>query len=519
MTHPSRRPRGGRTRRHVILILALVLASAALGAWAPGVWAAGPGSDGRATASTVRLRIMEFNIEYGGDLVSFGRVADAILASGADVVGIEEAWGHIPRLARKLGWDFYDVRTQIVSRYPLIDPPGAKGRYTFVQVRPGRVVAIGNVHLPSWPYGPNLVRAGRSRSDVLEVERRVRLPEVRPALRALSALVGRGIPSFLVGDFNSPSFRDWTAETVGRSCVRYPVRWPVSAAVEKAGFVDSYREAHPSAVARPGFTWPAGRPEVDGWNPGPHACDDRIDLVYASGAETLASTIVGEAGAPDVSVSVSPWPSDHRAVLSTFRVEPAPPPTLVAVDRRLATAGDDLAVTFHGPGGPGESVAIVAAGGDPSAAIARQPTGDGAPTDGTLIFGTDGWVSGGYEAVLVDPAGAALARIPFWVRQPGEGPVVETSKQTYAVGEPIDVAWHNGPGNRWDWIGVYKRGADPNVAWYILWRYSDASVVGSLVFDETAYGPWPLKAGRYSVYLLEDDGYRVLARADFTIAG
>jgi hypothetical protein len=64
---------------------------------------------------------------------------------------------------------------------------------------------------------------------------------------------------------------------------------------------------------------------------------------------------------------------------------------------------------------------------------------------------------------------------------------------------------------------VYERGADPNVASYLTWFYTHASIQGTGVLDADSEGPWPLLAGRYSVYLLADDGYRVLARSWFTV--
>ena len=87
------------------------------------------------------------------------------------------------------------------------------------------------------------------------------------------------------------------------------------------------------------------------------------------------------------------------------------------------------------------------------------------------------------------------------------------------MGEPIDVSWHAAPANRWDWVGIYRRGADPNIAYYILWLYTDASVEGSIVLDRAANGPWPLKPGKYSVYLLVDDSYEKIAAGNFTVTG
>src|SRR4029453_7688295 len=92
---------------------------------------------------------------------------------------------------------------------------------------------------------------------------------------------------------------------------------------------DSYRALHPTPVTDQGLTWPASRPFVKGYNPGPNgAAADRIDLLYSGGpARATQSSVVGEAGSKYSDIVVSPWPSDHRAVVSQFEVTPAPLPT------------------------------------------------------------------------------------------------------------------------------------------------------------------------------------------------
>jgi hypothetical protein len=512
MTRPGARHGIRRGGGALLCALALTLAAA------PGTTAASSGSTD--PLAPIVLRVGEFNIEYGGTHVDFAKVVEAIKAGGADVVGIEEAQGHIPRLARELGWPYFSVRMQIVSKYPLIDPPGGNGVYEFVQVAAGQVVAIENVHLPSSPYGPSRVKHGWTRREVVQEEREVRLPAVRPSLHAAKDLVAQGTPVFLTGDFNAPSWRDWTPAMIGaRPQIRYAVKWPVSVAVERAGFGDSFRRVYPNVARHPGLTWWAARPTLPGWDPWKDAPQDRIDFIYAAGrARATDSLIVGEVGASGVGVGIDPWPSDHRSVVSTFTVTPAAPPVMVAVEQRLVDVGDPLQVTFHAPGQADERVAIVPAGGDPATdAIAEQPTGGGTPTDGTLTFASDAWTPGDYEAVLVDAADAELSRIPFWVEAPGAGPEISTGKAAYAVGEPIDVSWRNAPGERWDWLSVYRRGADPRVAWYLLWVYTGASIAGSATLDDSSSGRWPLAEGRYSLYLLRDDGYKIAAAASFTI--
>src|ERR1700693_3263983 len=103
--------------------------------------------------------------------------------------------------------------------------------------------------------------------QVVAMEKRVRLPGVADQIAAAGPLQQQGIPVFLTGDFNSPSLHDWTASAIKSWKFRaYPVSWPVTGAVEAAGFKDSYRTVHPDPVADPGITWPVKRP-LAGWNP------------------------------------------------------------------------------------------------------------------------------------------------------------------------------------------------------------------------------------------------------------
>ena len=126
------------------------------------------------------------------------------------------------------------------------------GRYVLAQVKPGQVFALANEHLPSDPYGPYLVRDGKSLRQVLRNERSTRMPAARAALRGVRPALDAGIPTLLTGDFNAPSYLDWTPATVGtRNGLRYPVAWPVSRAFAAAGFQDSYRVVHPDPVANP----------------------------------------------------------------------------------------------------------------------------------------------------------------------------------------------------------------------------------------------------------------------------
>lgn len=475
----------------------------------------GPTPTPQPTPATTKFTLMEFNIEYGGDEVDFTKVIEAIQKANPDVVALEEAEGNTQKVAEALGWPYFSVRSQLVSRLPLIDPPEAHGRYEYVEIRPGRVVAISNVHLPSDPYGPYGVRDGKSVAEVINLERVTRMPMLQERLDVLPDLVERGIPTFLTGDFNAPSHLDWTAATVGlRPQIRYPVPWPVSTAIEAAGFRDSYRQLHPDPVADPGLTWWAGRPLIDGY-PDPSEPQDRIDIIYAAGpSATDDFRIVGEAGGPQVDIAVSPWGTDHRGVVGTFTVTPGDPPPFVSVDRRLLTLGDMTPARIHTTGSTGERVEVRPTGstGDPIYSV-----GIGASSDATMELDSKRLGIGDYEVRLLGPGGIVSAVAPFFVVAAGTKPTLTVDAATYKSGAPITASWRDAPGSRWDWIGIYARGADPLVDSYLCYVYTGQDVAGSVVIDERAHGDWPLPPGAYDAHYLLDDGYASLASAPFTV--
>jgi endonuclease/exonuclease/phosphatase family metal-dependent hydrolase len=466
------------------------------------------------------ISIMTFNIEYGGTVVDLDKILAAVRRADADIVAFNEVYGKVARLGRLTGYDYVSRRLDIVSRYPIIDAPGSGGRYVFVQLAPGNVVAVTNVHLASSDYGPRRLLDGWSKKKVIRTERAVRVPDLRPFLRATAGLAGDGIATFVVGDFNSPSHEDWTQATVGlRPQLRFPLAWPVTKLMSRKGFTDSWRTVHPDPVADEGLTWPAARPHSDSsWNPRRDAPKDRIDQIWSAGPATATSSeLIGERGGPEVGISVEPWGSDHRAVVSTFDVTGGAPPVMVSPAPLLVEIGRPLDVTYHAPGGAGERIRIVPRDGDPvTDVIDSQGTPPGALTDGAVTFATGALSAGAYDAVLIDGADTELARTPFWVRDVDAPPVLG-SVWRFDVGEPIEISFTLAPANRFDWIGLYERGADPLVDYYIAYRYTRAAVEGTVTFDEREYGPWPLPPGRYTAFYLLTDVYREIASVDFVV--
>ncbi len=499
------------------------------------------GDDERAVepkSEELTLRVATFNVFYGGDEMvlaskdwctkpegcqdTFAAVVDGIKQSKADIVGLQEATGNTRKIAEALGWN-YNERTQVISRFPILDPGGADGLYVFVQPTPSSVVAVANTHLPSSPYGPYRSQAGYTEDEVLHLEKRLRLPAIQPQLEGLPPLAAEGIPVFLTGDFNSPSYLDWTdAADTARDDMPYTVEWPVSKALADAGFKDSYRVVNPDPVARPGFTWTPGGPES-----AKREVHDRIDWVLSMGpAHAVDSSVVGEDGNENVDVSIPIWPSDHRSVVSTFDVMAAPTPSFVAAEARTYEQGDDISLRFHARAG--ERLVIR----PPQGAETDATDPENQANDGVYGQSTDeSTPTGEYEVELVDRTDAVVAGTSFFLYPPGTETAIKTSKKVYKVGEPIEVSWTDAPGMKWDWTSAFPAGSglknphgtDCATGYcgngnYSVYEYTQASIEGTATLSDASAGGWPLKPGTYDARLLVDDGYtRAAVSAPFKI--
>ena len=511
-------------------LLALALTGGALVASSSPAVSTATVAAAQPSAPTIQVSVMTQNIFYGGDdfkLSNSGwcpvangcpkalhRLAHIIDVSGADVVGVQEAEDNTRKLARLLGWHA-SPQAHVISRFPILDPPHSHGIFTYVEPVPGRVIAVANTHLPSSPYGPYKVRLGWSRHRVLNLERKLRVRALPPLLHRLPRLADRGIPVFLTGDFNSPSYLDWTKAVVqARKAVRYAVRWPASKALADAGFGDSYRDVHPDPVADPGFTWSPGGPETQ-----QHDFFDRIDWVLHAGpATTLTSRLVGEKGNPQVDLAFpKPYPTDHRGVVSTFDLTPAPAPLIVAPKhRRVVIGSGKLAVRFHAKGGAHELIGLRrhAERGRPLHAVST-----GGRQDGLVRLRTARLRPGRYDLVLYNPKRHRTeTSAPVWLYPKGSRAHLSTNRHTYRAGTPIRVSWTRAPGNNLDWVSLFRchvRCDGPGG--YTIYRYTKTAVEGSLTFgrdDYLGYGSVKsLAPGRYIARLLTDDGYHAIGKS------
>jgi endonuclease/exonuclease/phosphatase family metal-dependent hydrolase len=280
------------------------------------------------------LRVMTFNLWHGGDAGKqpLSQSAAVIRAARADLVGFQEAGGferdgqrpnNGRRLAELLGWHYFaqGASPGIASRFPIVtNTPGKHG--ITVKLPSGKIVRHFNVHLMHTPYQPYQlldIPYGnapfiRTAAEAVAEARKARGAEVERLLAELKPAVAQGEAVFLTGDFNEPSHLDWTERAA--QARRHPVAvpYPSTLAVTAAGMRDSFRTLFPDELAKPGVTWtPLTRPD----DPKDH--HDRIDFVFFAGPNVTAKqcAVVGES-ATFADVVVTPYPSDHRAVVATF---------------------------------------------------------------------------------------------------------------------------------------------------------------------------------------------------------
>jgi endonuclease/exonuclease/phosphatase family metal-dependent hydrolase len=458
-----------------------------------------------APAEPLSLSLLVFNVEYGGS-----KVTDAVMKDvDADVVGVLESYNRLPQIAKAAGYPYYDVGLQILSKYPILEPSGADGLYSYIEVRPGEAVAMLNTHLDYVQDGPNRLGRGVPVADVLATEKSIRLSSVDKLLPSTATLLRRGFPVLFTGDLNEPSHVDWTPQTASQHGGIGPVAWPVSQTLAGAGLHDSYREAHPDPVANPGNTW--------GGVAGSKGSPRRIDFAWVGGpTKVVSSEVLGEKGGDSVDLGYPKWTSDHRAVLSRLTVTPAPIPTTVALSSRMVTVGDAVTVSYRMPADGGK---VTLTG--PSSA-SYDVTG----RSGTVEVNTGQLAAGVYDVALQD-GDRTLATNQLTMRPRSAKVALTTDAPSYAVGQPITVHWADGPANRWDWIGVFRAGADnPKKDDYLVWGYTgghDAGALppateGDLVLGRDHQGkPWPLPPGTYTARYLLTDQYVSVGATRFTV--
>ena len=284
------------------------------------------------------VKVMSYNIYRGGTYrgQTLSQTAKVIQEAKADIVGVQETRSpsgvNAEELAQLLGWNHHEnPRNRVIlTRYEIVEEMTDGIR---VVLPSGQEAYIFNLHLASNPYQPYQLLGIKptwhkhadtpfieTEAEAIAAAKEARGGEISALLHQIRSLPDIQAPVFVVGDFNEPSHLDWTEEAAQSGRHPIKVEYPTSKEFAKAGFADAWRTVYPDEMKKPGFTW---TPIMKADDPKTH--HDRIDFVYfkGEGVEVIDTKIVGEIK-ENADIVVSPYPSDHRAVIATFTLPNQP---------------------------------------------------------------------------------------------------------------------------------------------------------------------------------------------------
>lgn len=213
-------------------------------------------------------------------------------------------------------------KCSIISRYPFSGTtPNKYGVY--IDLGEGIVVLVMNCHGAFYPYGPYQLNGieykGYPGTDdvdyVVRVNKEARQDMVDKLLEDLASATTPFVS--LSGDFNEPSWLDWTKDAQAAGIVPYVVQWPTTHSLWEGGLKgDAYRTIHSNPVTHPGYTWTPFPSEKD--------TKDRLDLtLYTLSPNTTVKScqIIGE-NAETSDIVFPSWISDrifdHRGLRTEF---------------------------------------------------------------------------------------------------------------------------------------------------------------------------------------------------------
>ncbi len=233
---------------------------------------------------------------------------------------------------------------------------------------------------------------------------------------------------------------------------------------------------------------------------------------------------------PQTSFRTNPgwWPAARLSmpILVASAVLAGAPSPSITTDHFSYLPGEDIVASFkNGPGNPKDWIGVYPKDTTPGTGSTRWHYVDGtdagntALTEGSVVFAGGLDLAGDWTAhILVDDGYTTVAQSDFRVVDPTM-PFVRPVQRVYTLGEPITVAFTNGPANPADWIGIYKAGEVPGGPVSTLWSYvGGTQTAGEGKADGTVSFPTGLaQTGDYEVFFLENDGYTVLASEPFSV--
>ena len=322
--------------------------------------------------SQVTIDFMQFNVWQEGTSVSNGlnKIRDVIIEADPDIVSFVEVRNYnnedwttkIVNALSTAGYEYNGVfaggDVSLISKYPITGSElvysGEGSVVKFDVSVADTTIVVAAAHLDyTWyacylPRGYNggypnweMIDDGTGNPDpvldtayILEYNLNSERDEQIAAF--LNSVQNETRPVVLMGDFNEPSFADWSennSEMFDHHGLVIP--WQNVQSLVENGFIDSYREYFSDETTNPGITWPSYADGVGSTSWTPLADErDRIDFILYNGEEieTVYAALVGPRvsyayNQPDTSYTSYenfiadnlPWPSDHKAVLTTLK--------------------------------------------------------------------------------------------------------------------------------------------------------------------------------------------------------
>ena len=269
------------------------------------------------------LKVLTFNIWDGGShrpLVWTQNILDDI---DPDIIVIQETktphthqeeridisrqlLSHLNRHDNKWTYKTQGWRQSIFSKHRI----DSTSNYSITIDCHDELITIFNIHL-HYLYNPAdvIIEENYTEKDIdkLIACSNTRLRQIHEIITEWKGL-NNTQHTIIAGDFNEPSHLDWTEAVVQAGKKPFAVEFVVTKSIEEEGFIDAFRETYPNPMETPGNTWSPIYPSFP---------QDRIDFIfYQSKNQKLThrnTQIIGPEEYPK-------WPSDHRAVMTTFEI-------------------------------------------------------------------------------------------------------------------------------------------------------------------------------------------------------
>ena len=295
--------------------------------------ACSPGSSAKKqkVADDNQIGILSFNLWEGGEKNNqpLDHSAEVIRISKALIVGLQECYSYssdgsvksnnMQNLARMLEWNsFAQGSSGIITRFAIVD--STKNRLGVkLQLGNNMYLWFFNCHFNHMPYQPYQLAEKpygdfpfiSTEEEAISFAVQARGEEVKKYISEIKLAMDEGWPVVLTGDFNEPSFLDWTPKAVEKNLCLLKVDWPSTKAFHKLGMTDAFRVVYPDETIHRGETWSS----IDATG----EIHDRIDFILFAGKQLKvieAQTIGFDDGKSYL--GMENYPSDHRAVNILF---------------------------------------------------------------------------------------------------------------------------------------------------------------------------------------------------------